>query len=79
MGENLEVVWAEFSTLSLVVLQHWEVRAYACMLPLLKLKTRPRVRSVSLGLSMVDHNCFQYPDINFEVETYVENYLHVNI
>ncbi len=31
MGENLEVVWTEFSTLSQVVLQHWAVSAwYAC-------------------------------------------------
>jgi hypothetical protein len=30
-GENQEVVWAEFSTLSLVVFQHWAVSArFAC-------------------------------------------------
>ncbi len=47
MGENLKVVWAEFSTLSWAVLQNvynsWPVQAW----PSLDLKTRPRFRPVS--------------------------------
>jgi len=44
MGENLEVVWAEFSTLSYVVLLHRAVSAwYACI--------RSKVENSAQGLS----------------------------
>ncbi len=47
MGENLKVVWAEFSTLSWVVLVYCVVSAWHGMQPLLELKTQPGVRPVS--------------------------------
>ncbi len=51
-GDNLKVVWAEFSTLSLAVLQNvynpWPVQTRLS----LDLKTRSRFRSVSLSLPM---------------------------
>ncbi len=40
MGENLKVVWTEFSTLSKVVLLYCVVSAWHDMQPLLELKTR---------------------------------------
>ena len=46
-GENLKVVWAKFSTLSQVILLYCALSAWHDMQPLLQLKTRPRVRSVS--------------------------------
>jgi hypothetical protein len=56
MGENLRVVWAEFSTLGLAVLQNvynpWPVQ----IRPSLDLKTRPRFNPVSLRLSMIVFN-----------------------
>ncbi len=51
MGENLKVVWAEFSTLSWVVLLNvhnsWPIQTMQS----LGLKTWPRFRPVSLSLS----------------------------
>jgi hypothetical protein len=54
-GENLKVVWAEFSTLSEAVLQSvhgfWPIHTR----PSLDLKARSRFRPVSLSLSMNKH------------------------
>ncbi len=51
MGENLKVVWAEFSTLGWVVLLNvynsWPIQTMQS----LDLKTWPRFRPVSLSLS----------------------------
>jgi hypothetical protein len=43
-GENLKVVWAEYSKLGRIAILR--SKCIACMLPLLELKTRPRVRPV---------------------------------
>ncbi len=51
-GENLKVVWAEFSTLSLVVFIMNVISLSRHVRPHLELKTRPRFRPVSLSLSM---------------------------
>ncbi len=56
MGENLKVVWAEFSNLSQVILLSCTISAWHDMQPLLELKTRPKVRLVSLSLSMAKSN-----------------------
>jgi hypothetical protein len=51
-GENLNVVWAEFSTLSQGVLQNvynsWPLQTQLSQ----DVKSRPRFRSVSLSLSI---------------------------
>jgi hypothetical protein len=51
-GENLKVIWAEFSTLTLIVSQNvynlWPIQTP----PSLDLKTRTRLCPVSLSLSM---------------------------
>ncbi len=47
-GENLEVVWANFSTLSWAVLFQRNVSAW----PSLELKTRSRFHLISSGLSI---------------------------
>jgi hypothetical protein len=52
MGENLKVVWAEFSTLSWAVLQNVHNTSPIQTRPSLDLKTRPRFHPVSLSLSM---------------------------
>ncbi len=49
-GENLKVVWAEFSTLSLAVLVMSVTARYRQACPHLNLKTRPRFCPVSSGL-----------------------------
>ncbi len=46
MGENLEVFWVEFSTLSYAVLLNHHKSA-ACKWPLLQLKTQPRMSPIS--------------------------------
>ncbi len=51
-GENLKVVWAKFSTLSLAVLQNVYNSLPIQTWPSLDLKTRPRFCPVSLSLSM---------------------------
>ncbi len=55
MGENLRVVWAEFSTLGLAVLQMYTIHGIQTRLSL-DLKTRPRFHPVSLRLSMTVFN-----------------------
>ncbi len=52
-GENLKVVWAECSTLSLAVLVMSVTARYRQTRSHLKFKTRPRYCPVSLSLSMV--------------------------
>ncbi len=47
MGENLKLVWAEFSTLSLSVSMMCMVLIYLDARPHLALKTRPRFSTVS--------------------------------
>ncbi len=53
MGDNLKVVWAEFSTSSWAVLQNvynlWPIQTQLSQ----ELNTRPRFHHVSLSLSMV--------------------------
>jgi len=56
MGENLKVVWAEFSTLSYAVLQNVYNSLPTQTQPSLDLKTQPRFRPVSLSFSMVHYN-----------------------
>jgi hypothetical protein len=51
-GENLKVVWAEFSTLSQAVLQNVYNSRPVQTRPSLDLKTRPTICPVSLSLSM---------------------------
>jgi hypothetical protein len=51
-GENLKLVWAEFSTLSQAVLMMCLLLIYADACLHLKLKTQPRFSPVSLSLSM---------------------------
>jgi hypothetical protein len=47
MEDNLKVIWAEFSTLSLAVLLCGTASVLTYKRPLLELKTRPRFRHVS--------------------------------
>ncbi len=71
MRENLKVVWAEFSTLSLAV---WLVLHGKCLPYLrhiLEWKTRPRLHPVSSSLSMV-------LDIEKNLTIYRKAYLGAN-
>ena len=47
MGENLKVVWAEFSTRKLGYIATLGCKCMVCMQPLLKLKTLPKACPVS--------------------------------
>ncbi len=43
MGDNLKVIWAEFSTLSQAVLLHINISAFVLVQPILELKTKLQV------------------------------------
>jgi hypothetical protein len=53
MGENLKVVWVEFSTLSEAIFVISTIARYRQTYPHFKLKTWPRFCTVSLSFSMI--------------------------
>jgi hypothetical protein len=53
-GDNLKLVWAEFSTISWAVLKMCMKLMYVDAQPSLWLKTRPRFRPVSKSLPISD-------------------------